>query len=131
MSIPRLDVPDKVDGRATYGIDVFLPGMAYAKVAYPPTRNGGKHRAVDDTAARGVKGYLQTIVTADLVAVVAETYEAAVATRDALTVTWDLGPRVNVDSTSILADYERRVGQDAGTPVVVVGDAAAAMGRAT
>ena len=128
--IPRLDIPEKVDGRAAYGIDVFLPGMAYAKVAYPPTRNGGKHRAVDDTAARGVTGHLQTIVTDDLVAVVAETYEAAVAARDALTVTWDLGPRANVDSTSIVADYERRVGQDTGTPFVGVGDAANAMARA-
>jgi len=130
-SVPRLDIPEKVDGRAAYGIDVFLPGMAYAKVAYPPTRNGGKHQAVDDTAARGVKGHLRTIVTDDLVAVVAETYEAAVAARDALTVTWDLGPRVSVDSTAILADYERRLGQDTGTPFVGVGDAAGAMGRAT
>jgi isoquinoline 1-oxidoreductase beta subunit len=129
--IPRLDVPEKVDGRATFGIDVFLPGMAYAKVAYPPTRDGGKHRAVDDTAARQVKGHLQTIVTDDLVAVVAETYEAAVAARDALTVTWDLGPRASVDSTSIAADYERRIGQEAGAPFVGVGDAAEAMGRAT
>src|SRR5204863_9791463 len=66
-SVPRLDIPEKVDGRATYGMDVFLPGMAYAKVAYPPTRDGGKHRAVDDTAARQVKGHLRTIVTGDLV----------------------------------------------------------------
>src|SRR5262249_50760374 len=86
--IPRLDIPEKVDGHAVYGIDVFLPGMAYAKIAYPPTRSGGKHRAVDDVAARRVKGYLQTIVTNDLVAVVADTYEAAVAARDALAVTW-------------------------------------------
>jgi isoquinoline 1-oxidoreductase len=130
-SMPRLDIPEKVDGRAAYGIDVFLPGMAYAKVAYPPTRNGGKHRAVDDTAARGVKGHLQTIVTGDLVAVVAETYEAAVASRDALTVTWDPGPSVNVDSTAIMADYERRAGHEGGTPFVGVGNAADAMGRAT
>jgi len=129
--VPRLDIPEKVDGRAVYGIDVFLPGMAYAKVAYPPTRNGGKHRAVDDTAARAVKGHLQTIVTNDLVAIVAETYEAAVAAREALSITWDLGPRAGVDSTSILADYERRIGQAGGTSFVGVGDAAAAMRGAT
>jgi len=129
-SIPRLDVPEKVDGRATYGIDVFLPGMAYAKIAYPPTRAGGKHRAVDDRAARQVKGHVQTIVTDDLVAVVAETYEAAVAARDALTVTWDLGPRAGLDSASIFADYERRIRQEAGVPFFSVGGAEEALRRA-
>ena len=128
--IPRLDIPEKVDGRAKFGIDVFLPGMAYAKVAYPPTREGGTHRTVDDSAARQVKGYLQTIVTDDLVAVVAQTYETAVEARDALRITWDLGPHANVDSTSILLDYERRVRQEAGVPFVSTGDTSAAMSRA-
>src|SRR5262249_31737432 len=63
---------------------------------------------------RQVKGYLQTVVTDDLVAVIAENHEAAVEARDALRVTWDPGPHVNVDSRSILLDYERRVRQDAG-----------------
>jgi isoquinoline 1-oxidoreductase len=126
-SMPRLDVPDKVDGRATYGIDVFLPGMAYAKVAYPPTRDGGNHLAVDDSAARRVNGYLRTIVTDDLVAVVAETYEAAVAARDALAVTWDPGPHANLDSASIIADHERRSRQEAGIPFATLGDATDAM----
>jgi CO/xanthine dehydrogenase Mo-binding subunit len=123
--IARLDIPDKVDGRATFGIDVFLPGMAYAKVAYPPTREGGKHRTVDDSAARLVKGYLQTIVTDLLVAVVAETYEAAVDGRDALRIAWDLGPHANVNSPSIFLEYERRLRQEVGLPWVSTGDAAA------
>jgi isoquinoline 1-oxidoreductase len=129
-SILRLDVPEKVDGRAMYGIDVFLPGMAYAKVAYPPTRDGGKHRAVDDSAARGVKGYVRTIVTDDLVAVVAETYEAAVAARDALKITWDPGPLANLDSAAIFADHEQRIRQEPGVPFVSIGDVDEAMRRA-
>src|SRR3989442_1275880 len=40
--IPRLDIPEKVTGKAKFGIDTFLPGMVYAKVAYPPTREGGR-----------------------------------------------------------------------------------------
>ena len=32
-SMPRLDIPDKTTARARFGIDTFLPGMAYAKVA--------------------------------------------------------------------------------------------------
>ena len=130
-SVPRLDIPEKVDGRAKYGIDVFLPGIAYAKIAYPPTREGGKHRTVDDAGARRVEGYLQTIVTDDLVAVMADTYEASVRARDALRIAWDPGPHAGVDSRSILVDYERRVRQEPGRPWVRIGDAAAALKNAT
>jgi isoquinoline 1-oxidoreductase subunit beta len=123
-SVPRLDIPEKVDGRATYGIDVFLPGMVYAKIAYPPTREGGRHQTVDDSAARQIKGYLQMIARDDLVAVIANTYEAAVQARDALRIAWDPGPHARVDSRSIQLDYERRVRQEPGRPWVNLGDAA-------
>jgi isoquinoline 1-oxidoreductase len=128
--IPRLDIPEKVDGRAKFGIDVFLPDMAYAKVAYPPTREGGKHTAVDDSAARRVKGWLKTVVTDDIVAVVAETYEAAVEARDALRVTWDPGPNASVSTASIFRDYERVGQQEAGVVWFGAGDVAAGMAQA-
>lgn len=128
--IPRLDIPEKVTGRAKFGIDVFLPGMAYAKVAYPPTRSGGKHTAVDDTAARQIKGYIKTVVTDDLVAVVAESYEAAVQARDALRITWDLGPYANVTTASIFREYERKARQDPGVVWVKTGDLEAGMAQA-
>src|SRR5262245_21315964 len=85
--IQRLDIPEKTNGRAKFGIDNFVKGMAYAKVAYPPTREGGKHTAVDDSAAKMVKGYVKTVVTPDLVAVLATSYEAVVKGRDALKIT--------------------------------------------
>jgi len=128
--IPRLDIPEKVAGRAKFGIDVFLPGMAYAKVAYPPTREGGRHVAVDDTAAKQVAGHVKTIVTDDLVAVVADSYEAAVQARDALRVTWDLGPYANVTMASIFQEYERKARQEPGDVWVKTGDPEAGMAQA-
>jgi isoquinoline 1-oxidoreductase len=129
-SLPRFDVPEKVDGSAKFAIDTFLPGMAYAKVAYPPTRDGGKHRTVDDSAARRIKGYLKTVVTDELVAVVAETYEAAVEARDALTIAWDAGPHVGVNTSAIAREYERKAGQEPGRRWVDAGDVNAAMAQA-
>src|SRR3989442_9309129 len=131
--IPRLDIPEKVTGKAKFGIDTFLPGMVYAKVAYPPTREGGKHTAVDDTAARGVKGHLKTIVVDELVSVVAETYEAAAEARDALKITWDRGPHAHVSTTGIFQEYERKARQGVGKRWVDVGDVnvALAQGAAT
>ena len=35
-SVPRVDVPAKVDGTAVYGIDVVLPGMKHAAIAMNP-----------------------------------------------------------------------------------------------
>jgi len=128
--IPRLDIPEKVTARAKYGIDVFLPGMAYAKVAYPPTREGGRHTAVDDNAARQVTGYLKTVVTDGIVAVVAETYEAAVEARDALRVTWDRGPNTGVSTASIFRDYERKAQQESGDLWANAGDIKAGMAQA-
>jgi isoquinoline 1-oxidoreductase len=105
--IARLDIPEKTNGKAKFGIDTFLPNMAYAKVAYPPTREGGKHTAVDDSAARKVKGYLATVNLPQLVAVVATSYEAAVKARDALKITWDPGPNAAVSTESIFASFAK------------------------
>ena len=102
---PRLDIPEKVTGKAKFGIDTFLPGMVYAKVAYPPTREGATRTAVDDSAAKKVKGYVATVQLPELVAVVATSYEAAVKARDALKVTWNPGPNAGVTSETILAKF--------------------------
>lgn len=106
--IQRLDIPDKTNGRAKFGIDTFLPGMAYAKIAYSPTREGGKATAVDDAAAKKVPGWIKTVVLPDMVAVVATSYSAAVKSRDALKITWDLGPNANVSTESIFRDYAQK-----------------------
>ncbi len=103
--IPRLDIPDKVNGKAKFGIDTFVPNMVYAKVAYPPVRDGVRRTALDDSGAKRVKGYVATVAVPQLVAVVATSYEAAVKARDALKVGWDLGPNATVSSESIFAKF--------------------------
>jgi len=128
----RLDIPDKTNGRAKFGIDAFLPGLLYAKVAYPPTREGAKVTTVDDSGAKKVKGFVRTVVVGDLVAVVADSYESAVKARDALKVTWNPGPYANVSTETIFADYARKVKEDTTSPSwVEQGDVRGAMARAT
>jgi isoquinoline 1-oxidoreductase beta subunit len=129
--IQRLDIPEKTNGRAKFGIDTFLPGMVYAKVAYPPTREGSKHKSVDDSGAKRVQGYIRTVVNDDLVAVVADSYENAVKARDALKVTWDTGPYANVSTESIFQEYARKAREDTTSPAwVEQGDVRAGMTEA-
>jgi isoquinoline 1-oxidoreductase subunit beta len=128
--IQRLDIPEKTNGKAKFGIDTFLPGMVYAKVAYPPTREGGKHTAVDDSAAKKVKGYVATVNLPQLIAVVATSYEAAVKARDALTITWDAGPHAGVSTETIFASFVQAKDDPGAQAWHEQGDVKGAMGGA-
>jgi isoquinoline 1-oxidoreductase beta subunit len=125
---PRLDIPEKTNGKAKFGIDMFVPSMVYAKVAYPPTREGGKHTAVDDSAAKKVRGYVGTVTLPQLVAVVATSYEAAVKARDALKVTWDPGPNATVSTESIFAAFNKAKDDPGAAAWHEQGDVKGAMG---
>ena len=54
-SIPRADIPAKVDGSAVYGLDVRLPGMLFATVRMNP-HLGGAMRSYDATTASSMRG---------------------------------------------------------------------------
>ena len=124
----RLDTPDKVNGKAQYGIDVRLPGMKIATVAASPVV-GGKVVEVDDHRAKAIKGVRQIVRLDDAVAVVADHMWAAKQGLAALAIRWDDGPNGTVNT----ADVVRGLAAASRTPGVVVrneGDAAAAFAAA-
>ena len=57
-----LDLPAKLDGSAKYGIDVFVPNMVYAIPIQNPTRYGAIPKAVDESAAKKIDGYVGAYV---------------------------------------------------------------------
>lgn len=89
-SIHRVDVDDKVDGDAKFGIDVFLPGMLYA-VEARPNAYGAKPLSFDKETALGIMGVKNVVQVGNSIAVCAETIGAAIKGRDALSVRWEGG----------------------------------------
>src|SRR6267154_3920758 len=69
--LKRLDTPDKVNGKAVYGIDAMLPDMKFATLAACPVF-GGKVGKVDDSAARAIAGVRKIVVLDDMVAVIGD-----------------------------------------------------------
>ena len=59
------DIPAKTRGAAVYGIDAELPGMVFAHPMLPPTRYGSSIKSIDDSAAKDIPGYQQTLQLAD------------------------------------------------------------------
>jgi isoquinoline 1-oxidoreductase beta subunit len=106
----RLDTPDKVLGRARYGIDVRLTDMAVAIVARCPVL-GGALRRFDPTAALAIPGVQAVLPVTSGVAVVARDTYTALRARDQLELDWDLGPHVGISSDTIRSGFERRLAE--------------------
>ncbi len=100
QSLKRFDTPDKVNGKAVYGIDAILPNMKVATVAFCPVF-GGKVGKVDDSAAKKVPGVQKIVVLDDFVAVVGDHMWAAKKGLDALKIDWDEGPNAKISSKDI------------------------------
>ena len=101
--LKRFDTPDKVNGKAVYGIDAMLAGMKFATLAACPVF-GGKVGSVDDSAAKKIPGVRQIVVLDDLVAVVGDHMWAAKKGLDALKIAWDEGPNARISSKDIWND---------------------------
>ena len=72
----RVELPSKVNGSATYGIDVQVPGMLYGTVLRAPVE-GSVPDKIDDAKAKAVPGVTASIRLPHGVGVVAETAWAA------------------------------------------------------
>jgi isoquinoline 1-oxidoreductase beta subunit len=124
----RLDTPDKVNGKAEFGIDVKVPGMKIATVAACPIF-GGKLVRVDDSKAKTIKGVRQIVRLDDAVAVVADHMGAAKKGLDALDITWDGGANASFSTAALVRQLEDAV----DTPGVIAkqqGDVAKAIASA-
>ena len=127
-SAKRLDAPEKVNGKAEFGIDVKVPGMKIAAVAACPVI-GGKLAHVDDWKAKSVRGVQRVIRLEDAVAVIADHMWAAKKGLAALDIAWDEGKNADVSTADIVKQLE----DAANRPAVVAkseGDVAKAMASA-
>jgi isoquinoline 1-oxidoreductase beta subunit len=116
----RLDTPEKITGRAKFGMDVQLPGMLTATVAHSRTF-GGKVKSFDGAAAKAVPGVRAVFEVPTGVAVVADHFWAAKKGRDALKIDWDAGPHAGVDSGHLRASYLEQ-GKSKGAEASSAGD---------
>jgi isoquinoline 1-oxidoreductase subunit beta len=127
-SPPRVDVADKVDGSAHYGIDVALPDMLYAAVKTSPTF-GGKLKSFNDSAARSLPGFHSTVSMPDGVMVLARSYWQARKALEQVKVEYDPGPLAKLDSATV--SQRLRAGfKEAGTLARNEGNAENALAHA-
>jgi isoquinoline 1-oxidoreductase beta subunit len=118
--MPRVDTPDKVSGKAVFGLDVRVPGMVYAAVARCPVF-GGRVKTVDPAAALAVPGVQRVVEISSGVAVVAEQTWAALQGKKALKIEWDEGTTARWSSDGIWSAFAAAAARP-GEVVRAVGD---------
>src|SRR6202035_2165407 len=97
-----------------YGLDAVVEGMIYARPKVPPTRYDSKVVSIDDSAAKDLPGYIQSIALDDpsgtapgWVMVYADSFAAANRAADLVKVVWSSGEAANVSEQ----DLQRRAAE--------------------
>jgi isoquinoline 1-oxidoreductase beta subunit len=132
----RLDIPQKVDGSARFGIDVRLPGMKFAALRLCPMI-GGWPGAVDADAALRMPGVERIVMlpayagsTAGF-AVIGKSWWHAQRAAKAVEVQWQQRPAGALDSHRIAKALEAAVREEDGHVFHRAGDARAAESNAS
>jgi isoquinoline 1-oxidoreductase beta subunit len=121
-----LDVTSKTNGAARYGLDAVVQGMIYARPKIPPTRNDSKVALIDDSAAKGVPGYIQSLALDDpsgtapgWVMVYADSFVAANRAADLVKVTSRSGEAANVSEQALQRRAAELIADPKGGALVV------------
>ncbi len=128
--LDRLDVPDKVNGRARFGLDLEAPEMLYAAVRHGPAY-GSTVAHIDDAKAKTMPGVKLVMAVPQGVAVVADQYWQASKALSEVRETYASHPNSQASSATVEAALRRGLEQPGIPTIGSHGDAPAAMKSAS
>ncbi|AGT08317.1 xanthine dehydrogenase family protein molybdopterin-binding subunit [Paracoccus aminophilus] len=118
--VTALDIPLKTTGQALYGIDAKVAGMVHAVPILPPTRYDSVITAIDDTAAKAVRGYQQVLKLDDpsgnvpgWAMVIADSHWAAQKAAREIKVTYNAAPSAKVTEADLIAEMRKAIADPA------------------
>jgi CO/xanthine dehydrogenase Mo-binding subunit len=128
-SVPRYDIPGKVDGSSTWAVDVKVPGMLHARNVRPPVA-GATLRSIDESSVASIPGFVRVVRSGNYVAVVCEREEQAIAAARQLKTEWTPPAQAPFPASTELFDYIRRATPTSSEEPRVTGDTQAALASA-
>ena len=130
QSIPRYDIPAKVDGSLTWACDVKLPGMVHARNVRPPLA-GATLQGIDESSVADIEGLVSIVSRGNYVAVVCEREEQAIAAAQQLVCTWAPPATAPFPASDDLFSFMRNAEPTSTREGRPVGDVDAAFAYAT
>ena len=123
----RIDIPEKIDGRAMFGLDARPRGMVYAALAQSPVSGGtlaklNGHAAREMPGVRAIVELAATSMSEAAVAVVADHYWQAKKALEATQIDWAPGANGAHDTAIQKQRYAARLQTDEGRTYDHTGD---------
>lgn len=128
-SVPRYDIPPKVDGSLTWAADMKVPGMVHARNVRPPLV-GAKLSKIDESSVAKLPGFIKVISRGNYVAVICEREEQAINAARQLQVEWTPPSEAPFPTSEKLFDYIRGATPMSSSPPDLEGDPNAAFAGA-
>ncbi len=110
---PRFDIPAKVDGSASFGIDAVVDGMRYAAISAAPVF-GARVQSFDASKAKSMAGVTDVVDLGDAISVVANGYFQASRALASIDITWTETGLKSMDSKAIFAQFQNDMAQANG-----------------
>jgi len=129
QSLPRDDIPPKVDGSLIWAADVHLPGMLHARNVRPPVA-GASLLSIDESSVNGLPGFVRVVREGNYVAVVCEREEQAIQAAQLLRAQWTPPAEAPFPASEDLFDYMNTATPTSSREPRVSGDLAAAFAAA-
>jgi nicotinate dehydrogenase subunit B len=129
QSLPRYDIPGKVDGSAKWAVDARVPGMVHARNVRPPMA-GATLVSIDESSVRNIPGFIRVVRKANYVAVVCEREEHAIQAARQLKVNWQKPATAPFPSSENLHRYIRTAAPTFSAPPAVAGNTETALAGA-
>jgi nicotinate dehydrogenase subunit B len=129
QSLPRYDIPGKVDGSAKWAVDARVPGMVHARNVRPPMA-GATLVSIDESSIRNVPGFIRVVRKGNYVAVVCEREEHAIQAARQLKVNWQKPATAPFPSSENLHRYIRTATPTFSAPPTVAGNTETALASA-
>jgi nicotinate dehydrogenase subunit B len=126
--VPRLDIPDKVNGRFTYMQDFKLPGMLHGRVVRP-SGIGATLVSYDETSISHIPGIVKVVRIGNFLGIVAESEWSAITAAQQLSVAWSKWGGLPEEAK--LWEHVRGTNVLHDDVTSNVGDSATALGAAT
>jgi CO/xanthine dehydrogenase Mo-binding subunit len=129
QSLPRYDIPSKVDGSHKWAVGATAPGMVHARNVRPPFA-GAKLISIDESSVAGLPGFIRVVNKGNYLAVVCEREEQAIAASRQLKVEWQKPATPPFPNSEDLYQYMRSASPTSSSRPDVVGNPDAVMARA-